>query len=63
MKYWSNCKLVDFQKIWLSMLLRLFEQGQENHGPDVWQKDEEFVLDIVDFADTPMHLLYLGIKK
>ena len=40
-----------------------FQQGQEYNGPDVWQKYEEFCIDILDFADTPMHLLYLGIKK
>ena len=40
-----------------------FQQGQEYHGPDVWQKYEKFGIDIFDFAETPMHLLYLGIKK
>ena len=40
-----------------------FQQGQEYHGPDVWQQCEEFGIDIMDFADTPMHLFYLDIKK
>ena len=40
-----------------------FQQGQEYHCPDVWQKYHEFDIVILDFADTPMHLLYLGIKK
>ena len=40
-----------------------FQQGQEYHGPYVWQQYEEFGIDIFDFADTPMHLLYLGTKK
>ena len=29
----------------------------------VWQQYENFGIDNLDFADTPMHLLYLGIKK
>ena len=40
-----------------------FWQGQEYHGPDIWQKYKKFVIDILDFADTPMYLLYLCIKK
>ena len=43
--------------------IEAFKQGQEYHGPNVWQKYEEFDIDILDFADTPMHLLNLGIKK
>ena len=43
--------------------IEVFQQGQECHGPDVWQKYDEFDTDILDFADTPIHLLYLGIKK
>ena len=39
------------------------KQGQECHGLDVWQKYEEFGIDILDCANTPMHLLYLDIKK
>ena len=37
--------------------------GARNHGSNVWQKYEEFGIDIIAFANTPMHLLYLGIKK
>ena len=44
-------------------VIETFQQGQEYHGPDVWQKYEEFGIDILDFAYTPMHLFYLGIKK
>ena len=40
-----------------------FHQGQDYLGPDALQKYEEFDIDILDFADTLMHLLYLGIKK
>ena len=43
--------------------IEAFQQGQEYHGPDVWQKYEKFGTDILDFADTPMHLLYLGLRK
>ena len=42
--------------------IEAFQKGQEYYGPDVWQKYEEFDMDILDFSDTPMHLLYLGIK-
>ena len=40
-----------------------FQQEQEYHGPDVWQKYDKFGIDIFVYADTPMHLLYLGIMK
>ena len=43
--------------------IEAFHQGQEYQGPDVWKKYEEFVMDILDFAETPRHLLYLCIKK
>ena len=42
--------------------IETFQLGQDYHGLDVWQKYEEFSIDILDFADTPMQLLYLGIK-
>ena len=41
--------------------IETFQQGQEYHGPDVWKKDEKFGIDILDFSDTPMHFLHLGI--
>ena len=43
--------------------IEAFQKGQEYHGPDVWQKYEGFGTNILDFADTPMQLLYFSIKK
>ena len=43
--------------------IEAFQQGQEYHGPDIWQKYEEFGINILDFADTSMYLLCLDIKK
>ena len=37
--------------------IEAFQQGQEYHEPDVWQKYEEFDIDILDFADTLLVLL------
>ena len=39
------------------------QQGQEYHGPGVWQRYKELDIDIFDFVYTSMHLLYLGSKK
>ena len=30
--------------------IEAFQQGQEYHGPDIWQKYEKFGIDILDFA-------------
>ena len=38
MKCWSIWEHLAFQRMLLSMLLRLFKKGQEYHEPDVWQK-------------------------
>ena len=49
MEYLRTCcfsKNVTFNAI------EAFEQGQEYHGPDGWQKYEDFGIDILDFADT-----------
>ena len=43
--------------------METFQQGREYRGPDVWHKYEEFGIEILDFVDTRLHLLYLGIKK
>ena len=43
--------------------IEALQQEQEYHGPDVWWKNEEFSIDILDFTDNPMHLLSLSIKK
>ena len=43
--------------------VKAFKQVKGYHWPDVWQKCEEFGIDNLDFSDTPMHLLYLGINK
>ena len=43
--------------------MEAFQQGQEYHESDIWWKYEEFGIDILDFSDTSMNLLYLGIKK
>lgn len=49
------------------------EAVQEKHGsmasvehiqpPEVWKKYKELKLDLDEFADTPMHMLFLGITK
>ena len=31
-----------------------FQQGQEYHGTDVWQRYEELGIDILDFTETPI---------
>ena len=39
--------------------IQAFQQVKEYHGPDVWPKG----IDILDFAYTPMHLIYLVSKN
>ena len=39
------------------------QQGQEYHDSAFWQQYEEFGMYILDFADTCIHLLNIGIKK
>ena len=55
-KCWSIWEHVAFQRMWLLMLLKLFNRG-------IWQKCKEFGIVILGFADKAMQLLYLGIKK
>ena len=43
--------------------IEAFQQGQEYHGSDVWQKYEDFVIDILDSADTQMHFVLLGHQE
>ena len=43
--------------------IEAFQQGQEYHGLEPWQQYEKFGINILDFSDTPIHLLHLSIKK
>ena len=68
-KLWNENELMQYLRTWCFSknvafdAIKAFQQGQEYLEPDLWQKYEEFGIDILDFSDTPMHLLYLGIKK
>ena len=62
-KCWSIWEHAAFVKEVAFNAIEVFQQGQEYHGLDVWQKYEEFGIGILDFADTSIHLLYFGIKK
>ena len=67
-KLWSKDETLEylracyFSKNLAFNAIEAFQPEQEYHGSDTWQKYEEFGIDIIDFADTPMHLLYLGKK-
>ena len=43
--------------------IEAFHQRQEYQGPDVWQEYEELGIDILDFSDTPVHLLYWASRN
>ena len=49
--------------MWLFTDIEAIQQSQEYHGPDIWQKHEEFGMDILYFTNTPMHLLYLASRN
>ena len=48
--------------MWLSILLLLFYREKNVMDQMFEKKYVEFGLDILDFADFPMYLLYLGIS-
>ena len=48
-----------FPTMWLSMLLRLFRRDK-NIMDQMYCKSEAFGIDILDFADTPMHFWASG---
>ena len=62
-KCWNILRICCFSKNLAFNAIAAFQQGQECHGPDIWKQYEKFGIDILGFADSPMHLLYLGIKK
>ena len=68
-KLWNKNEMLEylrtcfFSKNMAFDAIEVFQQGQEYHGPEVWQKYKEFGVLNLDFSDTPMNLLYLGIKK
>ena len=50
-------KKLRFSKNVVFNAIEAFQQGQECHGLDVWQKCEELGIKTLDFVDTSMHLL------
>ena len=68
-KLWNKNEILEylrtccFSKNVALNAIEAFQQVKEYHGPDVWQKYEKFGIEILGFADTPMLLLFLGIKK
>ena len=60
LKYFRSCC---FSKNVAFNAIEAFQQGQEYHGQDVWRKYEDFGIDILDFADISMNLLYLASRN
>ena len=61
-KCWNNWEHVAFSRMWLSMPWRLFSEARiswTKHLATVWGVG----IDMLDFVDIPMHLIFLGIKK
>ena len=68
-KLWNVTEMLEylrtccFSKILAFNAIEAFQLEQEYHGSDVWWMYEEIGIDILDFANTPMHLWYMGIKE
>jgi len=45
------------------LILNLIQNGDQAVPPDLWLRHEEYGVQIENFPDAPMHLLFLGITK
>jgi hypothetical protein len=45
------------------LITDLLENGNETTLPDLWQRHEEHGVELENFPDAPMHMLFLGITK
>ena len=53
-------KIVVFKNL---LLCNNVAKMQEYHGPETWQKHEQFCVDLLNFEETLIHLFYFNIKK